>query len=93
MLIKVRRESELRSSANATTILGNRTSNFYKYQCVESWNLEKKEEQKNIHLNADSSNVELLFRITHSANQLSVYGAVSSWSGQHSPGTRKRRRQ
>ena len=29
--------------------------------------------------NADSSNTELLFRTTHSANQPSIYGAVSSW--------------
>ena len=34
------------------------------------------------HFNADASNTELLFRIIHSANQLSVYGTVSDWSGQ-----------
>ena len=32
-----------------------------------------------IHFNADSSNTELLFRTIHSANQLSIYGAVSRW--------------
>ena len=32
-----------------------------------------------MHFNADSSNTELLFRTLHSANQLSVHGAVSSW--------------
>ena len=32
-----------------------------------------------IHFNADASNAELLFRIIHSVNQLSVYGAVSNW--------------
>ena len=32
------------------------------------------------HFNADSSNTELLFQIIHSANQLSMYGAVSHWS-------------
>ena len=32
-----------------------------------------------MHFNADSSNTELLFRTIHSANQLSIYGAVSSW--------------
>ena len=32
-----------------------------------------------IHFNADSSNTELLFRIIHSVNQLSIFGAVSSW--------------
>ena len=31
------------------------------------------------YFNADASNTELLFRTNHSANQLSVYGAVSSW--------------
>ena len=31
------------------------------------------------HYKADSSNTELLFRTIHSANQLSIYGAVSSW--------------
>ena len=41
-------------------------------------------DKNTIHFNAESSHVELLFRIIHSANQLSVYGAVSSWSGQHS---------
>ena len=32
-----------------------------------------------IHFNADASNTELFFRTIHSANQLSIYGAVSSW--------------
>ena len=32
-----------------------------------------------IHLNADSSNTELLIRTIHSAAQVSIYGAVSSW--------------
>ena len=32
-----------------------------------------------IHFNADSSNAELLFRTIHSANQVSIYGAVASW--------------
>ena len=31
-----------------------------------------------IHCNADASNTELLFRIIHSVNQLSIYGAVSN---------------
>ena len=29
--------------------------------------------------NADTWNTQFLFRIIHSANQLSIYGAVSSW--------------
>ena len=32
-----------------------------------------------IHFNAGASNTELLFRTIHSANQISIYGAVSSW--------------
>ena len=32
-----------------------------------------------IHFNVDSSDTDLLFRTIHSANQLSIYGAVSSW--------------
>ena len=32
-----------------------------------------------IHFNADASNTELFFRPIHSANQLSLCGAVSSW--------------
>ena len=38
--------------------------------------------KETIHFNADASNTELLFRIMHSANQLSVYGAVSQWCEQ-----------
>ena len=38
--------------------------------------------KETIHLNADSSNTEPLFRIIHSVNQLSIYGAVSQWSEQ-----------
>ena len=31
------------------------------------------------HFNADASEIELLFRIIHPANQLSIYGADTSW--------------
>ena len=31
---------------------------------------------------SDASNTELLFRIIHSVNQLSIYGAVSNWCAQ-----------
>ena len=40
----------------------------------EGWNI--------IHFNGDSSNAELLFRIMHPVNQLSVYGAVANWCQQ-----------
>ena len=39
--------------------------------------LRKLKGKETIHFNADTSNTELLFRIIHSANQLSIYGAVS----------------
>ena len=32
-----------------------------------------------MHFNVNASNTEILFRTIHSSNQLSVYGAVSSW--------------
>ena len=44
--------------------------------------LKKKNNRDTIHFNADASNTELLFRIIHSVNQLSIYGAVSNWSEQ-----------
>ena len=44
--------------------------------------LKRKGGRCTIHFNADSSNTELLFRTIHSANQLSIYGAVSSWCGE-----------
>ena len=44
--------------------------------------LKKKNVRDTIHFNADASNTELLFRIIHSVNQLSIYGAVSNWCEQ-----------
>ena len=41
--------------------------------------LKRKQNRDTIHFNAESSNTELLLRIIHSANQLSIYGAVSNW--------------
>ena len=41
--------------------------------------LKKKNGTDTMHFNADVSNTELFFRIRHSGNQLSLYGAVSSW--------------
>ena len=40
--------------------------------------LKKNNNRDTIHFNADASNKELLFRIIHSVNQLSMYGAVSN---------------
>ena len=44
--------------------------------------LKKKNGRDTIHFNTDASNTELLFRIIHSVNQLSIYGAVSNWCEQ-----------
>ena len=41
--------------------------------------LKKKNNRATIHFNADASNAELSFRTIHTANQLSLHGAVSSW--------------
>ena len=42
--------------------------------------LKRKNNRDTIYFNAGASNTELLFRTIHSANQLSVYRALSSWS-------------
>ena len=47
---------------------------------VESWEEWKK---RNHTCTADFSSKEFLFRVIHSVNKLSIYGAVSNWSGQH----------
>ena len=44
--------------------------------------LKKKNNRDTIHFSAHASNTELLFRIIHSVNQLSIYGAVSNWCEQ-----------
>ena len=41
--------------------------------------LKRKSGRNTIHFTADSRNIELMRRTTHSANQLSIDGAVSSW--------------
>ena len=40
--------------------------------------MRKKKDKDTIHNNGESSNVELLYRIIHSANQLCVIGAVTN---------------
>ena len=59
-----------------------RSSSIQEYQCFESWDPEKENNRDTIHFNAGASNTELFFRIIHSVNQLSIYGAVSSWCEQ-----------
>ena len=44
--------------------------------------MEKKNNRDTMHFNADASNTEHLFRIIHSVNMLSIYGAVSNWCEQ-----------
>ena len=39
----------------------------------------RKKSKDTIHDNGESSNVELLYRIIHSVNQLCIYGAVTNW--------------
>ena len=77
MFIKARREVELRGSTHATTIHGDGSSNFYtSTSALSRGALKRKKNRNTIHFTAESSNVKLLFRIIHSANQLSIYGAV-----------------
>ena len=57
----------------------NLSPSIQEHQFSESWNLNRKGGRDTIHFNADQSNIENLFRTIHSANQLSIYGAVSSW--------------
>ena len=40
----------------------------------------KKHDRDTIHFHADASNTELLFRIIHSVNPLSICGAVANFS-------------
>ena len=44
--------------------------------------LKKTNDRDTVHFHADASNSELLFRIIHSVNQLSIYGAVLIWCEQ-----------
>ena len=41
--------------------------------------LKRKSGRNTIHFTADSENIEFMLRTIHSTNQLSMYGAVSSW--------------
>ena len=47
--------------------------------------LERVKSQETVHFTAETPSTELSFRIIHSANQFSMYGAVWSWSGEPSP--------
>ena len=72
-------------TTKSTTSRGDLTSNFTSTSSLNRGVLKRKKNKNVIHFTAESSDVELLFRIIHSAHQLSVNGAVSSWIGQPSP--------
>ena len=55
---------------------------FKNISALSSGILKKKNGRDTTHFNAHDSNTELLFRISHSVNQLSIYGAVSTWCQQ-----------
>ena len=55
---------------------------FKSISALRSGILKKKNNRGIIHFSADVSNRELLFRIIHSVNQLSVDGPVSNWCEQ-----------
>ena len=55
-----------------------RVTSTQEHRCFVSWNSEKKNRDI-MHFSADAPNTELLFCTFHSANQLSIYGAVPSW--------------
>ena len=46
---------------------------------VRSTEAHRSENQEEIPFTADSENIEFMLRTIHSTNQLSIYGAVSSW--------------
>ena len=55
------------------------------FKSISTWSrgiLKKKNDRDTIHFNADALNTELLFRIIHSVNQLSIYGAALNWCEQ-----------
>ena len=69
----------LRCFKNGERLWRKRTLCFPRNKRIESWNHVWKEKKDTIHHNGESFNVELLYRIIHSANQLCVYGAVTNW--------------
>ena len=73
------RKMRLHRHRDGGTYQRNWSPSIQGHQCFESWSSEKKSGRCTIHFHADSSNTELLFRTIHAANQLSIYGAVSSW--------------
>ena len=70
---------KFRSFTDGTAIQVNRSPSLYKCQCLESWNSENAERKRNHTLRCGMLQTQnSLFRIIHSVNQLSIYGAVSN---------------
>ena len=58
------------------------------FTCVSALSrgiLKRMKNKDTIHFTAETSNIELLFRNIHFASQLSINGAVPSWSGRPGP--------
>ena len=66
---------------HGTTIQGNRSPSIQMCQWSRGV-LRSLKESETIHFIEDLPNTELLFRIIHSVNKLSISGAVSNWSEQ-----------
>ena len=65
------------SVSDGTAIQGSKSPSLHKCQSTESWNsVRTLKGKETIHFNADASNTKLLFRIFHSVNPLSIYGAI-----------------
>ena len=55
------------------------------FKSTSAWSrgiLQKKNGRDTIHINAEASNTEILFRIIHFVNKVSIYGAVPNWCEQ-----------
>ena len=73
---------EVHRFKDGTAVRGHRSPGLYECQGLESWNPQKVERKRSHTSQSDASNTELLFRNIRSENQLSIYGAVSNYSGQ-----------
>ena len=78
--LKTWRKMGFHRHTDCWTIHRNRSSSIQEHQCFKSWNSPKRKKNRDtIHFNTDVTNTELLFWTIHSANQLSIYGAVACW--------------
>ena len=70
-------KTEGKWTEDANLMIGHFTESFRGIRAFNRGIVKKKGGRSTIHFTAESSNIELFFRTTDSANQL--YGAVSSW--------------